>query len=165
MSRGSTGGDRVEGGGSGGCDGMVGSGDSEGGKTKAGGTALKDLINNTQDPRWKSRGSEGRTRRRRRARREETRRNNVEGGAESLKKEDTEPNTLNGDGKILKVVVVLIRKKLHHDTGGPSGRDSPLRITMGVALPLLKPGRDHRVKGGSVTTRAEAWACFYSGAP
>ena len=134
----------MEGGGSGGCDGMVGSGDSEGGKTKAGGTALKDLINYTQDPRWKSRGRGGRRRRRRRARRGETRRNNVVGGWESFKKEDAEPNAINSHGKILKVVVILVRKELHDDTGRPRGRDPPLRITVGVALSLLEPGRDHR---------------------
>ena len=98
---------------------MAGSGDIEGRKTKAGGTALKNLIDNTLDPRGESRGRGGRRGRRRRARRGETRGNYVEGGGESLKKEDTEPNTLNGDGKILQVIVVLVRKKLHHDAGGP----------------------------------------------
>ena len=59
MSRGSTGGERVGDGGSGGCNGMVGSEDMEERKRKAGSTTLKNLIDNTLDPRWKSRGRGG----------------------------------------------------------------------------------------------------------
>ena len=59
MSGGSTGEDRVGGGGSGGCDGMAGSGDSKERKNKAGITALKELVDNTLDPRWESRGRGG----------------------------------------------------------------------------------------------------------
>ena len=59
MSGGCTGGDRVGDGGSGGCDGMAGSGDIEGRKTKAGGTALKNLIDNTLDPRGRGGGGGG----------------------------------------------------------------------------------------------------------
>ena len=74
-------------------------------------------------------------------------------GGESLKKEDAEPNTLNGNGKILQTIVILVRKKLHHDAGGPRGRDPPLRFTVGVTLPLLEPGRDHRKGKGERRVR------------
>ena len=80
---------------------MAGSGDSEERKRKARSTALKDLIDDALDPGWKRRGRGRRRRRRGRARRGETCRDNVVGGWESLKKEDAEPNALNGNGQVL----------------------------------------------------------------
>ena len=122
-------------------------------KRKARSTALKDLIDDALDPGWKRRGRGGRRRRRGRARRGETCRDDVVGRWESLKKEDAEPNALNGDGQVLQAIVFLVRKKLNDDTGGPRGRDPPFRFTMGVALSLLEPGRYHRKSEGEWRVR------------